>query len=149
MCWQQIAPTDLIHQRPLLHGREPISATSEWAMSCVRAGHGSHRPATFPEVADGQRRRRPPGWHQARGPRSVRTSPIDPAGMFSSRIMPTRALCRLRCSTIQSTGGALCRPMKSAGLTVTTVVRSARSISASASLTARAAARLEFHATTI
>ena len=39
--------------------------------------------------------------------------------------------------------------MKSAELTVITVVRSARSISGKASLTARAAARLEFHATAI
>jgi hypothetical protein len=70
--------------------------------------------------------------------------------MFETdHVISTEAPWRLRCSTIWSAGSAPRRFAKTSGLTVSTVVRSVCSISGIASLTARAAARLEFQATAI
>jgi hypothetical protein len=59
------------------------------------------------------------------------------------------APCRLRCSTMCSPGRPPCARRRSDELIMRTVVRSARSISGTASLTDRAAGRLEFQATAL
>ena len=65
------------------------------------------------------------------------------------RMASATAPCRRRCSTMCSPGGAPCPSMKPEALIITMVVCSARSISGRASLSDRAAGRLEFQASMI